>query len=124
MEVTIVICAILAFVAFRQWLRHQRRVMVHRERIAAIEKGVQPPPFPEEPERNRGNVQRFLLLSGLIWLAIGLGFVAVGAVVFSDPALQRLPEPPPPSLFLGGLIPAFVGLAHLVVYFVDRRSAR
>ena len=42
MDPTIVIVAIIVFIAFRQWLRHQQRVMMHRERLAAIEKGMAP----------------------------------------------------------------------------------
>jgi hypothetical protein len=64
---------ILAFIGYRQWLREQRRRMIHRERIAAIEKGVEPPAYPDEPVRDRMNTKRVLFLSGLIWLAVGAG---------------------------------------------------
>ena len=35
MELTIVIVALIAFVGFRQWLKHQRRVMIHRGAVPA-----------------------------------------------------------------------------------------
>jgi len=122
LEAPLVAAVILAFIGFRQWLRHQRRVLIHKERLAAIEKGADLPDFPAEPERGRFNVQRILLLSGLVWMAVGIGVLTVGGIVLSDPKVQSLPDAPPPSAYLGGVIPLLVGVAHLIVYAVDRRS--
>jgi hypothetical protein len=123
MEVPLALAVVLAFIGFRQWLRHQRRVLIHRERLAAIEKGVDLPPQPEEPERGKFNVQRLLLLSGLIWLALGLGMMPVLRVVLHDPAMAQMADAPPPSIWIAGLVPVLVGVAHLIVYAVDRRRA-
>jgi hypothetical protein len=68
------LAVILAFVAFVQWMRQQRRLMIHRERIAAIEKGIELPPVTQEVQRSSWNVQRLLLLAGLVWISIGVGF--------------------------------------------------
>jgi len=114
---------VFAFVAFRQWLRHQRWVLVHRERLAAIEKGIELPALLEEPHRGRLNVQRVLLLSGLIWLALGIGGMTVGAIVLPDPTMRALPDAPPVTAWLAGLIPTLVGVAHLIVYLVERGKA-
>ena len=38
MAVALVWIAIIGFVAFYQWLRHQRRVLIHRERLIALER--------------------------------------------------------------------------------------
>ena len=54
MEAAIVAVALIGFVAFRQWLAHQRRMMIHRERLLAIEKGVALPPLEQEIRRNNG----------------------------------------------------------------------
>jgi hypothetical protein len=65
----IVFVAIIAYIGFMQWLRHQRRAMVHRERLAAIEKGASLPEIPASPDEElhrRWNVQRLLLLAGLV----------------------------------------------------------
>ena len=68
------VASVLAFVGFRQWLRHQQRAMVHRERLAALDKGANLPAWPDEsPSRFDFGLDSILLLSGLIWLAIGLG---------------------------------------------------
>ena len=47
----IVLVAIIAYIGFMQWLQHQRRAMMHRERLAAIEKGAS---LPADAEPQRG----------------------------------------------------------------------
>jgi len=34
MEFVIVIVALIAFVGFRQWMNHQRRILIHRNALA------------------------------------------------------------------------------------------
>src|SRR5438128_9294568 len=71
-----------AYVAFQQWLRQQRRLMIHRERLAALEKGVELPPLDQEIQRRRWNVQRLLLFAGLIWVSLGIGsYLVLNALV-------------------------------------------
>jgi hypothetical protein len=111
---------VLAFIGYRQWLREQRRRMVHRERLAALEKGVAPPAYPEEPARDRINTKRVLFLSGLIWLAVGVGSMIAGWIVLSDPVVRAMPDPPPPTMYWAGLVPALVGVAHLVAYLKEK----
>jgi hypothetical protein len=111
---------ILAFIGYRQWLREQRRRMIHRERIAAIEKGVEPPAYPDEPVRDRMNTKRVLFLSGLIWLAVGAGSMIAGAIILADPAVRAMPDVPPPTMYWMGLVPCLVGLAHLIAYVKER----
>jgi len=119
------VASVLAFVGFRQWLRHQQRMMVHRERLAALEKGVDLPPWPDEPSsRFDFGVDSLLLLSGLIWLAIGLGGMLAAFVIVSHPQVQRIPEAVPPSIALIGLPVALIGVAHLLVYRARRRTSR
>ena len=77
MEIVIVIVTLIAFAGFRQWLKHQGRAMVHRERLAAIEKGVEIAPLQQELSRRSWNVQQILLLSGLIWISLGIGSFGV-----------------------------------------------
>jgi hypothetical protein len=138
----IVVVAAIAYVGFMQWLHHQRRQMVHRERLAAIEKGASLPPdaepqrgwlaalalsreaapSPEELRRRRENVQRLLLLAGLVWLSLGISaFVVLSAVLSaSSPAAHDIPR----GLEWIGLAPATIGLSHLVVYAVGRYRER
>jgi hypothetical protein len=119
----LVVASILAFVGFRQWLRHQQRAMVHRERLSALEKGIDVPAWSEEGP-SRFDVGLVLLLSGLIWLAIGLGGMVAAFVIISQPQLQNVPQAPPPQIALIGLPVALVGVAHLIVYRIRRRGSR
>ena len=72
MEFAAVAIAVVAYAGYREWLRHQRRTLIHRERLAAIEKGIALPPLEQEEKRRSWNVQRTLLLAGLIWLSLGI----------------------------------------------------
>jgi hypothetical protein len=83
----------------------------HKERMAAIERGIEPPALPEsfylagKPPRRSGH-----LLSGLIWLFVGIGlFLALGAVAGED-------------VRLFGLIPIGVGAAFLIYYAIEGRK--
>ena len=114
------VAVVLAFVGYRQWLRQQQRVLVHKERLAALDKGVDLPPWPEAPRPALG-LDGLLLLSGLIWLALGIGgMIAAFAIV---PQLT-IPDAPPRSIGLVGIPAALVGVAHLIVYLVHGRGAR
>jgi hypothetical protein len=117
LAVPAVFAIVLAFVGFRQWLRHQQRVMVHRERLVALEKGAELPPWPE-PHRPGLGTPGLLLLSGMIWLALGIGGMIAAYVIV--PSLT-IPDAPPPTIWLAGLVPVLVGVAHLVVYRFHRR---
>lgn len=119
MEIAIVIVALIAFAGFRQWLKHQRRVMIHRERLAAIEKGVEIPPLEQELGRSNWTVQRILLLSGLIWISLGIGsFVVLKALLLSNPGSTDLQQ----GFQWIGIAPVMIGLSHLIVYLVGRKK--
>jgi len=83
----------------------------HKERLAAIERGMEIAPLPDafyqafKPARRSS-----YLLPGLVWLFIGIGlFIALGAVAGED-------------VRYFGLIPAGVGAALLIYYFVEGRK--
>ena len=85
----------------------QRNDMRHKERMAAIEKGLDLPADPVEPEtvRKPGGLR-----SGLSGLLVGVVlYLALRAVADDDVALF-------------GLIPAAIGLANLVSYFIESRK--
>lgn len=92
---------------------HRRRVHEadcrHKERMAAIEKGLDL--LPESaPQREQMPVRSRTLLRGLIWLGVGL------AIRFGAHELS------PPSLSGFGWIPIAVGAAYLIFYFVEGRN--
>jgi hypothetical protein len=70
MDAAIVTIALIGYIAFRQWLVHHRRIMIHRERLTAIEKGIALPPLEREVEPFRqSSRKRFRAeCSGSVWL--------------------------------------------------------
>ena len=87
----------------------QRNELRHRERLAAIEKGIELPPDPVTDGGN-GSKGRSLLKSGMIGLFVG--------VVLYFALLELVGD----RIALFGLVPAAVGLANLIFYFVDVRK--
>src|SRR2546421_8554610 len=94
------------------WYRRRKHEIDcrHKERMAAIEKGLELPPEllpqPEQmPPRSR------YLLRGLIWLGVGL------ALTFGGRDWLRAP------MVGSGWIAVAVGAAYLIFYFVEGRKA-
>jgi hypothetical protein len=83
----------------------------HKERLAAIERGMELPPLPDTFYQSFKPARRSsYLLPGLIWLFVGIGlFLALGAVAGED-------------VRLFGLIPVGVGVAFLIYYVVEGRK--
>jgi hypothetical protein len=80
----------------------------HRERITALEKGIELPPDPE-PESDR---KRFGSLKS------GLSGLFLGIVLYY--ALREVTDG---QVAIFGLIPAAIGLANLISYFVEARKS-
>jgi uncharacterized membrane protein YoaK (UPF0700 family) len=86
----------------------------HKERMAAIEKGMDVPPLPAEffqDPRRKPKDRATYLRRGLIWLLVG---AALTVAFISDNQKHSL----------WGLIPTAVGLAYLLFYYLDGRAAR
>lgn len=87
--------------------------MHHKERLVAIEKGMEVPPLPPEFFQNGyrksctpGNTLR----RGLVLLLVG---AAITVALYST--FNRN--------YLWGLIPAAIGVANLLTYFIESRKA-
>ena len=120
MEVVLVIVALIGFMGFHQWLRHHRRIMIHRERMASVQKGIELPPLEREVERSSWNVQRILLLAGLSWISVGVGaFVVLSALLAYR---SQLTEDIPQGIQWIGVAPVGIGLSHLIVYLVGKNK--
>jgi hypothetical protein len=101
--------AIVAIIA-KHRERVQRAELRHRERLAAMEKGLELPPE-LEPLENGAKRGAGALRSGMVYLFVGIVlYFALGRVADDDVALF-------------GLIPAAIGLANLIFYFVETRKA-
>jgi uncharacterized protein DUF6249 len=87
--------------------------MHHKERLMAIEKGMEVPPLPPEffqngrrrPHSSADNLRR-----GLILLLVGAAIMV--ALYHTDN-----------RAYLWGLVPAAVGIAQLLTYFIESRKA-
>jgi hypothetical protein len=118
-SVALVFIALIGFAAFQQWLRHHRRIMIHRERLAAVEKGIELPPLEQEVQRGSWNVSRILLFAGLTWISVGIGAFVVLSALLAHPSPQtaEIPE----GLQWIGIGPIGIGLSHLIVYAVGKK---
>jgi multisubunit Na+/H+ antiporter MnhC subunit len=99
--------------ALSLWLDYRRKTALfelhHRERMAAIEKGIEVPPLPPELFTNPRRRSRDPLKSGLVWTLIG---VAVCIAWFMQDK----------DSWAWGLIPLAIGLANLIYVFIRRRT--
>jgi hypothetical protein len=95
--------------------RFRTRELDHKEKLAAIEKGVDLPARETAPW-----TPRTYLLHGMIWLFAGLGsMLAIFAIAAtSGPSPMRIPI----GLGFLGLIPIGVGLAYLIFYRIESRK--
>jgi len=131
--VAVVIVAGVFSAAFQQYLRQQRRQMIHRERLAALEKGIELPPVEQEIQRRSWNVQRILLLAGLIWLSLGIGlYLVLNGLVgqtfqvlwtndrFGNPLW--VPVLVRDGMQYSGVALIGIGISHLVVYAMGRKE--
>jgi amino acid transporter len=150
--------ALLAFLIFvlilaMLYLRYRQKLMLHQERMSALEKGTAIPLGPEPaPWSPRGYLLRGLIWSfsgaALIVCLLGISwssqrpqsaeFVAMRAREISryldipiDQARQIAEKDAatekagmPPGVALLGVIPLAVGLAYLVFYFTDDSQKR
>lgn len=109
--------------------------MIHRERLAAIEKGAELPPLEQEIQRGNWNVQRLLLLAGLVWMSIGIGafplLVQIAGRPFripwgydntGNPAWPTVEVPPGMQWIAIAII--LIGVSHIVVYVIGKQKER
>jgi hypothetical protein len=110
------------------WARHLKegkrlaqREMIHRERMAALEKGVALPELPADPAPAGASdhLTRAARLGGLVLLFGGIGLTAALFFIPLDPALEDLHH-----MASMGLLPFFIGLGLLLYTWLDRGSRR
>ena len=131
------------------YFRYRKQMLVHAERMAALEKGA---PLPAQPHEPGPWTPRVYLLRGLIWLLGGLGLIVflLGLAVTANepiPLSEKLWEAQrlraagatedqvkqmmnsnemrrhvPEGVSLIGLIPVGVGLAYLIFYIAESKQ--
>jgi hypothetical protein len=78
----------------------------HKERMAAIERGMEVPPLPDNVFDSNKRPRH--LLTGMVWLFIGVGMMVFLGAITDESGVMFL-----------GLIPGGIGLAYLIYYFVE-----
>jgi Domain of unknown function (DUF6249) len=107
----------IGLAALSVWTRYQHKRALfelhHKERLAAIERGIDVPPLPSEffetAKTGKAIQSAERLRRGLVWTAAGLAWVAA----------QSLNEKPHQAAY--GLIPIAIGVANLAYYFAVGR---
>jgi hypothetical protein len=152
MNPTILVVTVFSFTAIVFGLalsfRFREREMQYKQRLAAIEKGMEPPVPQSAPW-----TPRTYLLHGMIWLFVGIAsFVALSAVAATSrrpvswearlaavndarfrgatpeelEILLKSPREEEPGIPIGlgflGFIPIGVGLAYLIFYRVESKK--
>jgi Domain of unknown function (DUF6249) len=85
--------------------------MHHKERMAAIEKGMEVPPLPPEffRDNRRARVPSDYLRRGLVLLLVG---IAITIALFDSTRHN----------YLWGLLPTAMGVANLLYYYIESRK--
>lgn len=123
-----VLVALVVYAAFYQWIRYQRRALLHRERLAAAEKGLAWPAVAEEARHGNWHVQRILILAGLTWVSLAVGVFVLLSVVAGGPPVQvpweaiGVTMQVPRGVQWIALAPLGIGVAHLLVYAMGRNK--
>jgi len=124
LPIIVVMMVPICIVAITSYFGNKRTEMMHRERMAAIEKGLLPPGqlTDTEKEEHRDEVAGpppNYLRRGLFWLFPGAGMVAFSLLFLGDaPMGARLP-------ILGvSVLCAGIGAAYVVIYLIENEKAR
>jgi hypothetical protein len=107
----------LSLAMLRSWLDYRKKKELfelhHRERMAAIDKGLEVPPLPSELFAGPIDAprKRDPLRSGLIWTLVG---VAVSVAWFLEDK----------DHWAWGLVPTAIGIANLIYHAISQRAAK
>jgi hypothetical protein len=148
MMMMVVVASAVGIIVWSLGLSYKRRVLQHKERLAALEKGM-PLPVLTDVETRAPWSPRVYLLRGMIWLFIGIGLTAfLGALSVtaqhprsieervreanwarqngaSEDQVRQVQDDTSPQngpglgIALLGLVPMGVGAAYLIFYRVE-----
>ncbi|HTP90038.1 MAG TPA: hypothetical protein VMJ34_23995 [Bryobacteraceae bacterium] len=151
MFMAFLILVVVVMVGFTMAARFKHRELAHRERMAAIEKGVAVPGLGEGAGQNASLPPRTLLLRGLVWMFSGIAAVVALAGIsaldtYQDPAWVRVDHAnaaraagasnaeiqqimndrhsggPNPGIALLGFVPIGVGAAYLITWRAAKKE--
>lgn len=100
------------------WSKHAAMVMLHKQRMAALEKGLQPPRASDFTQTGEwSDVLGHSMRRGLLWLFGGIGlFLAVRFA--GTPAILHLDRS---TLLAAAIVSGCIGLAYLAFYAIEIR---
>jgi hypothetical protein len=119
--VGIIFGSIAAIIIVPFWLRSQERMRVQETLRAAIESGqAMPTEVMENAARNinlrpQPSASRDLR-TGIIWLGVGLGFVAMGVALGYEEPESTIP------MIACAAFPVFIGLAFIALSLLNRTT--
>jgi hypothetical protein len=107
---------------FAIWYLHNRRTMLHQERMATLIKGLHYAGVAQQVFAHPRRLQsRDHVLSALRWMFGGVG---VSAAMYGYQSMQPAGFSEPVSGALIGVIPAALGLAHLLFAWIAARRQK
>jgi len=120
--VFIIFASIAAVIIVPFYLRSQERIRVQETLRAAIESGQPMPTEMMETAARNINVRPAPspsrdLRTGIIWLGIGLGFVAMGVALGYEEPEATIP------MIACAAFPVFIGLAFIALSLINRTKS-
>lgn len=117
--VAIIFGSIAAVIIVPFYLRSQERIRVQETLRAAIESGQPMPTEMMESAARNINVRPAPspsrdLRTGIIWLGVGLGFIAMGVALGYEEPEATIP------MIACAAFPVFIGLAFIALSFLNR----
>jgi hypothetical protein len=100
----------------QQVLRYKVRVLIHKERLLAIERGID---FPSDPGQTPGLSPQVCLLRGLLWLFMGIALIICLLMVATF--LRGDDRSIATAWAMAGIVPAGIGLAYLLYYRLQQK---
>ena len=110
---TLVLSIPIIYIVLRSRRTQKAMELVHAQRMAAIERGMELPPASLDfgLEQSGRTKPRTALLPGLMWFFVGLAISGASLATDGDG----------PPMFVS-LIPVAIGLAYLIYYFAEERK--
>jgi hypothetical protein len=118
----IIFGSISAIIIVPFWLRSQERMRVQETLRAAIESGQAMPTEVMENAARNINIRPVPsasrdLRTGIIWLGVGLGFVAMGIALGYEEPESTIP------MIAVAAFPVFIGLAFIALALINRTKS-
>jgi hypothetical protein len=120
--IAIIFGSIAAVIIVPFYLRSQERIRVQETLRAAIESGQPMPTEMMETAARNINIRPAPspsrdLRTGIIWLGVGLGFVAMGIALGYEEPESTIP------MIAVAAFPIFIGLAFIALSFINRTKS-